>query len=436
MSTINTNGINVNYPVPGQNQSSQGFRNNFSGIVQNLNIAASEITDLQNKAVLKSALANSTLSNDMANTLISNASTRSFRSTTYNLGNALAGTVLINASLGDVQYGTVASNVTLQFGSWSPAQTQQNIQLQFNFSNANAYVIFPSSVVSSNNNYGVTIIENYANIGNVATVKPPYGVTQLNYQISTTDCGNTLYITPLNRPYESTQVQTRLVPPTGLPGDMSGTVAVNNIPPITIANTINTGNYVVVATGYTTANLYPDLAIRFTGNTDSSNSNITAGTLYYVNAVSNSSAFTISSSVGGSQVDVGTTTNSFEANPVNYLYVSVGSYNSTDYTSIVANTNVSGNIGITGNVSYLTVNSPVIFSGNVANSNINVNKVYYIKSINTSGSNANITIAYSRSNGIAGTQVSVNTVSTLSNCTMNTLVSGNDIFKRTELYPW
>ncbi len=32
MSQINTNGINTNYPVPGQNNSSQGFRDNFAQI--------------------------------------------------------------------------------------------------------------------------------------------------------------------------------------------------------------------------------------------------------------------------------------------------------------------------------------------------------------------------------------------------------------------
>jgi hypothetical protein len=51
-------------------------------------------------------------------TRISNASTRSFRATTYNLGNALSGTVLVNASLGDVQTGTIAANTTINFGSW------------------------------------------------------------------------------------------------------------------------------------------------------------------------------------------------------------------------------------------------------------------------------------------------------------------------------
>ena len=65
--------MNTNYPVPGVNNNSQGFRDNFAAIKTNLNAAGTEITDLQNKVVVKQALANSTLNNDMANTLISNA---------------------------------------------------------------------------------------------------------------------------------------------------------------------------------------------------------------------------------------------------------------------------------------------------------------------------------------------------------------------------
>ena len=130
MSTINTNGINVNYPVPGVNNNSQGFRDNFASIRTNLNTAGTEITDLQNKVIVKSALANSTVNNDMVNTLISNALTRSFRASTFNLGNALSGVVSVNVSLGDVQYGTIAGNTTIQFTGWSPTSTQSNVQLQ------------------------------------------------------------------------------------------------------------------------------------------------------------------------------------------------------------------------------------------------------------------------------------------------------------------
>ena len=306
MSNINTNGINTNYPVPGTNQSSQGFRTNFSAIVQNLNIAGTEISDLQNKAVLKSALANSVLNNDMANTLISNASTRSFRSTTYNLGNALAGTVQINASLGDVQYGTVANNVTLQFTSWAPTGTQQTIELQLAISNNNATISLPGSVVSSNNNYGTTILENYANVANVATLTAPYGVTQLNYSISTTDCGNTLYITPLNRPFDSTQLLTRTPPYTGQPGDMMGAVASDanylyvctgnfnsNVATTTLANTYS-GNSTLVVTS--TTHFSVNQPIVFTGNVFGG---LTANTVYYIKTVPTSTTLTLSNSFSG-----------------------------------------------------------------------------------------------------------------------------------------
>ena len=53
MSTINTNALDVNYPIPGVNNNSQGFRDNFASIKTNLNTAATEITDLQNKVVVK-----------------------------------------------------------------------------------------------------------------------------------------------------------------------------------------------------------------------------------------------------------------------------------------------------------------------------------------------------------------------------------------------
>lgn len=227
MSTINTNTIDANYPIPGQNNSSQGFRDNFASIKQNLDIASNELTDLQNKVVLKSALANSTLNNDMANTLISNAAIQSFRHTMYNLGNALSGTVVINASLADVHYGNIAANTTLNFGNWAPVDTLQTIEVQLGFANANAVVSLPANVQPNTNNFGITLLENYENIANVATFTVPANCTQVNFLLSTTDCGNTVYVEPVNRPYQSTQIQQRSPSPTGLQGDKLGTVAVD-----------------------------------------------------------------------------------------------------------------------------------------------------------------------------------------------------------------
>lgn len=226
MSTINTNGIDVSYPIPGKNNSSQGFRDNFNSIKNNLNTAGAEISDLQNKVVLKQALANSTINNDMGGTQISNATTLGFRASGHNLGNSLSGTVLIDLSLGDVQYGTVAanSNITVQFGNWAPTGTQSNVQLVLNVNDSNSYVSFPEEITKLNNNYGVTILENYANVANIATVSAPFGVTQLDYRLSTLDCGNTITIEPYNRPQKATQVVNRTPANIGAKGDVAGTI--------------------------------------------------------------------------------------------------------------------------------------------------------------------------------------------------------------------
>ena len=215
-SQINTNGISTNYPVPGQNNSTQPFRDNWAQITSQLNTAAGEITDLQTKAVLKAALNNTTLNNDMANTLISNAAISGFRSTTYNLGNALAGTVLVNVNQADVQFGAIQGNVVLQFGGWSPTNTESNVVVRFTMTNPNAVISFPNNCVASNNNFGVTLLENYVMIGNTATVTAPANAGILEYQFTSLDCGNTITVTPVNRPFQATQVVTRDPPPTGV----------------------------------------------------------------------------------------------------------------------------------------------------------------------------------------------------------------------------
>ena len=239
-SAINTNGLDVNYPVPGVNNNSQGFRNNFTNIRTNFTTTATEITDLQNAVVVKTALSGTTINNDMANTLISNASTRSFRASTYNLGNSLSGTVLVNASLGDVQYGTVVGNVVIQFAAWAPTGTQSNVQLVLSVANTDAVISWPSEVVNSSS-YGATTLENYANIGNVATVTAPANTNILDYRFSTLDCGNTITIEPFNRPRQSTQIQQRTPSPTGFQGDVEGTVAIDANYMYVCTSTFNSG---------------------------------------------------------------------------------------------------------------------------------------------------------------------------------------------------
>jgi hypothetical protein len=412
--------------VPGVNNNSQGFRDNFASIVTNLNTAGTELTDLQNKVVVKQALTGTTLNNDMANTLISNASVRGFRSTTYNLGNALAGTVLVDTTLGDVQYGAVASNTTFNFGSWAPAGTQANVQLNISVSNSLAVITFSGNVVVANaNNNGVSTLENFSNIGGLVTVTAPAGVTQLNYLISTTDCGNTLYISPINRPRQATQIQQRIVPSTGLQGDVAGDVAVGpSFNQLTITTT-NAADYFTVSD---TTQLYTDLPVIFTGT--SFEANITSGTTYYIRNVSSNSYFTVSSTIGGANVNLAGGSGTMYANPVSYVYVATDSYNATACATSVTSTTSSGNvITLSGNLSSLTsaVNEPIIFNGNIGG--LVSNTVYYIKTV----ASPNITVSQSRTNGVAGSTVAVSSNST---ATTATYYVGNDIWQRIALTPW
>ena len=226
MSAINTGTIDANYPVPGVNNNSQGFRTNFAAIKNNLTVAGNEISDLQNKAVLKSALTGTSLNNDMANALISNASVQGFRSTTFNLGDNLANTVIVDLTNGDVQYGTITADVQIEFARWAPAGTQSNVELRLSIANTGAVINFPANV-----NEGLVTIDNYQ--GNGATpggnVTLPVTTDEVHYRFSTIDCGDTVTITPVNLPRQANQIVKRIINNSiGRLGDVAGDVCVGS----------------------------------------------------------------------------------------------------------------------------------------------------------------------------------------------------------------
>jgi hypothetical protein len=225
MSTINTGSINISYPTPGVNNSSQGFRDNFTSIKNNLDTAGTEITELQNKAIVKSALSGITLDNDMNNTLISNAQTLRFRGSTYALGNNLSGVVTIDLTKGDLQYGTVTGNATLEFSKWAPSGTSSTVTVYLSVASPSIQITLPAAAT-----VGSSTLENYQS--NTVTVLGSLGLdipSVLAYQFSTYDCGTTITVTPVNRPRKATQLTTT-VPTTskGAAGDRTGQIAVNS----------------------------------------------------------------------------------------------------------------------------------------------------------------------------------------------------------------
>lgn len=72
-SSIDIEGLDPSFPVAGQNNDSQGFRDNFYNIKSNLNKAHSEITELQNTVVVKQDSNGNATENDLNGTVLKNA---------------------------------------------------------------------------------------------------------------------------------------------------------------------------------------------------------------------------------------------------------------------------------------------------------------------------------------------------------------------------
>jgi hypothetical protein len=119
-SQINPSNINGAYPVAGQDNNSQGFRDNFTWTKTNFQYAADEISDLQSKVVLKAALTGTTLNNNMLGSIVNNGVAQNFGLTCVSLGSQ-SGTVTLNYSAGHYQTFTTSGNVTLAPFSNLPA---------------------------------------------------------------------------------------------------------------------------------------------------------------------------------------------------------------------------------------------------------------------------------------------------------------------------
>jgi hypothetical protein len=144
-SNINPNNIDGAYPVAGQDNNSQGFRDNFTNTSTNFQFAADEITDLQNNAVLKSALVGTTLDNNMQGSVLSNAQLQDMSETVVPLG-TVSGTVTVNYALGSVQTLTTNGAVSLAFTNFPVAGTAGTVTVQVTVANVIHTLIFPAAV--------------------------------------------------------------------------------------------------------------------------------------------------------------------------------------------------------------------------------------------------------------------------------------------------
>jgi filamentous hemagglutinin len=194
-SSINPNNIDGAYPVAGQDNNSQGFRDNFTNTKTNFAYAANEITDLQNKAVLKAALTGTTLNNDMGGSILSNFQGQNISQTVVSLG-TLSGSVGINYTAGSYQTVTTNGSISLAFTNFTAAGTADYVVVQITVSNVADTVTFPSAVgsgASATSEIGIQGLDTGTN-----TITYSATGTYI-YSFTTTDGGTTIYLNDLTQ---------------------------------------------------------------------------------------------------------------------------------------------------------------------------------------------------------------------------------------------
>jgi hypothetical protein len=110
-SNINTTNLDETYPVAGQDNNSQGFRDNFSSIKTSFTTAKIEIETLQNNTAKLNA------ANNFANNTISGAKFINNNLTVYSAGTQTTAQN-INLTNGNFQTITVGGNITLTLTDW------------------------------------------------------------------------------------------------------------------------------------------------------------------------------------------------------------------------------------------------------------------------------------------------------------------------------
>ena len=144
-SNIVPGNIDGTYPKAGQDNSSQGFRDNFTEIKTALTIAASEITDMQtNKASLNGT-------SDFANNEIQRAQLKNTSETIFPHGSVSTGSVTLNHTNGHYQTLTITANTTFAFSNF-PAGALGRIILDITVAPTSTGILtFPSAVIKADN---------------------------------------------------------------------------------------------------------------------------------------------------------------------------------------------------------------------------------------------------------------------------------------------
>jgi hypothetical protein len=197
MSNINPQNIDGTYPIAGQDNNSQGFRDNFTNTINNFTFAAAELNDLQQNALLKAPLGSvgqtGTPANDMNYAFLTHAQLKGTVETKNNIGTISSGNNFeVDWETGHFQTVSITTTAGMTFANWpSSSSVWSRLRLQI------------TATTLSNLTISGTYIENLQNIqgasGNVLTLNT--GVYQFDF--SSLDAGAHVWIEDALRNYDA-----------------------------------------------------------------------------------------------------------------------------------------------------------------------------------------------------------------------------------------
>jgi hypothetical protein len=264
-SAINPNNIDGAYPVAGQDNNSQGFRDNFTNIKVNFQDAAAEITDLQNKAVLKAALTGGVLDNNMNDALLYAAKIQDFSATKVTVAGT-SGAININYASGHYQSISTSGSIILSFTNFPANGSYGYIKLQINITNTAHTVTLPGAVT-----LGLAGLQGYS----AGTIT--FGATgTYEFAFGTYDGGSTITIFDLNRALTNFSTANLSV------GTLSASTA--NITGNVSSGNISSSGLISAAGNITGGNISTSGRITATGNITGGNIS-TSGTITASGAV-------------------------------------------------------------------------------------------------------------------------------------------------------
>jgi hypothetical protein len=202
MSNINPNNIDGTFPIAGQDNSSQGFRDNFTNIRNNFSYAQSELNDLQAKAITTSALNGGTLNNNMGYNQLKYAQ---LFSPSYKLldqqNSIVAGnSVTLDYSAGSFQKFITTGDhpIAFQAGAWPTSGQFGRMVLWVQVSNTSHRIKLPLSLLGVNDIAGIDATTGWVTFDLA-------GVTYGNYffEFISVDAGVTIQVRDLSRNYST-----------------------------------------------------------------------------------------------------------------------------------------------------------------------------------------------------------------------------------------